>query len=267
MKIRIASDLHLEVEECASSPSSGRLATALADDLQAGLGADDLLILAGDTHNRANGVKWVKRHFAHLDTLMIDGNHEFYGARFPRQTRLNQLRAKGTKIRYLENQAFQKGGYHFFGATLWTDYAAFCDSAIAMMYARKWVKDFQRIRLQTSDLPWICPEDLLAAHQESRQAIITFLESKDPSKCVVVTHHAPSPKSVNASYRANDPVNGSFASDLERIIGRFQPRLWVHGHMHLSCRYNLGDTEVICNPRGYGHTPNPEFNSELTVEL
>ncbi len=268
MKIRIASDLHLEFEQAAHSPDCGRLATSLANQLQADLGPEDLLILAGDTHRKSNGVTWAKRHFPQLEVLMIGGNHEFYGAKFPRQTVKNQARTEGTRIRYLENQVLEKDGYHFFGATLWTDFAAYGDSAIAMVAALEHMNDYECIRYkQGKKFPEIRPEQLLGAHYVTRRSIIEFLESRDPSKCVIVTHHAPSPRSLDASYGANNPLNAAYASDLEGIIGRFQPRLWVHGHTHTSRRYQLGDTEVICNPRGYVKTPNPEFDPKLTVQL
>jgi hypothetical protein len=27
--------------------------------------------------------------------------------------------------------------------------------------------------------------------------------------------------------------------------------LWTHGHMHNTSDYLMGDTRVVCNPRGY----------------
>ena len=35
------------------------------------------------------------------------------------------------------------------------------------------------------------------------------------------------------------------------LIEERQPALWVHGHTHDSCDYRVGNTRVICNPRGY----------------
>jgi hypothetical protein len=32
-----------------------------------------------------------------------------------------------------------------------------------------------------------------------------------------------------------------------------RPRLWVHGHTHTTCDYELGSTRVACNPYGYPH--------------
>ena len=44
--------------------------------------------------------------------------------------------------------------------------------------------------------------------------------------------------------------------------------LWVHGHMHDSFDYQVGDTRVICNPSGIlGHALNPHFNPNLSIEV
>jgi Icc-related predicted phosphoesterase len=29
------------------------------------------------------------------------------------------------------------------------------------------------------------------------------------------------------------------------------PALWIHGHVHESFEYTIGQTKVACNPRGY----------------
>jgi len=30
-----------------------------------------------------------------------------------------------------------------------------------------------------------------------------------------------------------------------------QIKLWIHGHTHESFDYMVGDTRIVCNPRGY----------------
>ena len=43
-------------------------------------------------------------------------------------------------------------------------------------------------------------------------------------------------------------------------------KLWIHGHTHGSRDYMLGQTRVICNPRGYPPF-NQQFNPNLVVEV
>ena len=51
------------------------------------------------------------------------------------------------------------------------------------------------------------------------------------------------------------------------FIERYEPALWVHGHMHDSFDYRLGRTRVVCNPRGYfPHQLNPDFRPLLVVQ-
>jgi Icc-related predicted phosphoesterase len=77
-------------------------------------------------------------------------------------------------------------------------------------------------------------------------------EGKTNQKFVVVVHHAPSSASVAECYKGDLLMNGNFYTDLsEFILDRPQIKLWVHGHMHNRSDYEIGDTRVVCNPRGY----------------
>lgn len=54
--------------------------------------------------------------------------------------------------------------------------------------------------------------------------------------------------------------------DLTDVIEDGRPALWVHGHTHDSCDYELGATRIVCNPRGY-EDENSAFDPELVVTL
>jgi len=92
------------------------------------------------------------------------------------------------------------------------------------------------------------PEDAIA---EQRQAL-GFLVAKIPEpfagKTVVVTHHAPSARSVHPREQKN-PLLPGFASNLEYLVS--EADVWIHGHLHNSSDYFLGGCRVVCNPRGY----------------
>ena len=48
------------------------------------------------------------------------------------------------------------------------------------------------------------------------------------------------------------------------------PRLWLHGHVHHSCDYQVGATRVVANPRGYapkGVVENAQFAPGLLIEV
>ena len=83
---------------------------------------------------------------------------------------------------------------------------------------------------------------------------------------VVITHHAPTPKSTGAQF-VGDPCNAAFASDLEALLVHFQPPLWIHGHMHNAVDVAFGATRVLCNPAGYNARENPHYDPQLCVEI
>jgi hypothetical protein len=99
-----------------------------------------------------------------------------------------------------------------------------------------------------------CPEDSVEEHDKMLKYIDYV--SSSYAKIVVVGHHAPSSKSVAYYYSHDTLMNGAFRSELDEFIMNKSNRikLWVHGHMHNKSDYMIGDTRVVCNPRGYiGH--------------
>ena len=81
----------------------------------------------------------------------------------------------------------------------------------------------------------------------------------------MVTHHLPAMMSIAKRF-GNDLLNAAFASRLEDIIEKTRPELWIHGHTHVPCDYELFETRVICNPRGYPReAQSNEFRADLVV--
>jgi hypothetical protein len=99
------------------------------------------------------------------------------------------------------------------------------------------------------------PEDTVEDHQQMLDYIGQIVAEKHNEKFVVVGHHAPSGQSVAEWFRSDTIMNGAFRSDLEEfIMDRPQIKIWFHGHMHNASDYCIGETRVVCNPRGYiGH--------------
>jgi Icc-related predicted phosphoesterase len=95
-----------------------------------------------------------------------------------------------------------------------------------------------------------------------------FLQENIKEGDVVVTHMAPSFLSVNEKYKNDVYINGSYASDLSEVILDTKPELWFHGHMHNSVDYTIGNTRILCNPRGYADVElNPEFTPNALICL
>ena len=42
-------------------------------------------------------------------------------------------------------------------------------------------------------------------------------------------------------------------------------KYWIHGHMHSNVDYMIGDTRVVCNPRGYSDMENVKFDPRMEL--
>lgn len=253
MKLNILSDLHLGV--CGLDRPENDA---------------DVVILAGDIARPREAVAWA-RDFG-KPVLYVAGNHEYYGGSLDAvAAELEQL-SSGTCIRMLDNAETRIGGVRFLGSTLWTDFALFDDGerrAAAVAHGQRLLRDFSRIRLQQSAATLFSPEDSVALFRRGAQWLEARLATAHDGPTVVITHHAPSPRSIHPRF-AGSLLNACFVSDAEHLVEGTRVQLWVHGHTHDSFDYLLNGTRVICNPRGYakdGVNENPRFDPDLMIEI
>jgi len=252
MKIWLLADLHLE----------------FADLRQPLTNPDaDVCVVAGDLCRApANGVHWLARHIAHaMPCVYVAGNHEFYKGSISEALEDGRSAAVGfPDVHFLENDIVVIDGVRFIGATLWTDYRIEGHPEVAMFHARERMNDYRQIAKQRN--PWrrFVPETAFRIHQQSRLFIDSALKA-DSIKTVVVTHHLPHARSIPLRFQG-DLLNAAYASDLSGVIKSGRPALWVHGHTHDSCDYMVGDTHIVCNPRGYDDE-NGAFDPVLSVRV
>ena len=83
-----------------------------------------------------------------------------------------------------------------------------------MKHARTDMADFNLVRY---DGKFFTPEDAIRLHEHSRDWLVQMLAQPYDGKTVVVTHHAPSPRSVHPRY-AQNLLTPAFASDLEGLM-------------------------------------------------
>ena len=62
-------------------------------------------------------------------------------------------------------------------------------------------------------------------------------------------------------------VNAAFASNLDDVIDRCHPQLWIHGHMHDAVDERIGATRIIANPHGFSLTEGADFEPDLIVTV
>jgi hypothetical protein len=111
------------------------------------------------------------------------------------------------------------------------------------------------------------PEYTVAQHEKTLAYFSQALADNAGARpVVVVTHHSPSKLSTHPRYASDTLMNGAYSSDLsEFILDHPEIQVWTHGHTHDTFDYMIGQTRVVCNPRGYkGYEKRAEeFDSKL----
>jgi len=216
MRIRVLSDLHREFGHV-------KLPEVAAD----------VVVLAGDIDRGTKGVAWARQAFPDVPVLYVAGNHEHYDERIGRLHEKLREAAAGSNVHILENETFEVDGHRFFGATLWTDFRLFDDPRSAMFAAGAkgtGMNDYRKIRRH--DTGRLQPKHTAMLHADTRLALTQFLASGDRARSVVITHHAPSIKSVETGKEV-DLISAAYVSKMDDFITEHGPALWVHGHLIL----------------------------------
>jgi len=253
MRCVYMSDLHLEGQDFAWPMPEG-----------------DVLILAGDTCHAAclspartdpyaarqrdrvlRLVEAAGRNFRHV--LAIAGNHEHYDGVF--EDTAGIMRAHLPGVRVLDNDSVEIGGVAFFGTTLWSDFEG--RSRDAMEAARKGMGEYFFCRSRDRDddggerLVKLRPVVTLGAHDNALGALRGHLAARQGTPTVVISHHAPSRKGLNALHMGNG-LDGAYASALDQwVAGLESVPVWVHGHTHVVAAYRIGGCQAVANCRGF----------------
>ncbi|MFA5262316.1 MAG: metallophosphoesterase [Opitutaceae bacterium] len=249
MKLHVLSDLHLEFKDWVPPTTDA-----------------DLVILAGDTQPKLAGLRWAIEQFRNKRVLYVVGNHEFYRERHPRLIEKMRALAAGSTVTIMENDSIEIDGWRFFGCTLWTDFKFFGDPVVGSAAVAEMMTDYKLIRCSPSTRCF-SPEIARQLHLESKTKIEQFLVDGPARRSVVISHHAPSARSL-PPFLAQDEINPAYVSNLDAFIGNHQPALWIHGHVHWHSDYLIGSTRVLANPRGYPEESRDSgFVPNLVIEL
>ena len=112
---------------------------------------------------------------------------------------------------------------------------------------RQQMNDFRLIKFGGRLLT---PRDTIDFHEAARDWLDAKLAKPHQGPTIVTTHHSPSERSEQARYAGGD-LTAAFHSNLEWTIAQYHPDLWIHGHSHWSVDYQIGNTRVFSNQRGY----------------
>ena len=240
MKIAIASDLHLEFVPLKLTNTENA----------------DVLILAGDICVVKHLEKYLDffedcaKQFKHV--VYVVGNHEHYNYTFNNTVKdLKETLSIWENIHVLDNETFELDDKVFVGSTLWTDMNKGCYETMAQ--AEQFMPDFRIVKYNDSiNYYKLTPLQSTREHDKGVKYIQHVIENSKDKDVIVVSHHAPSSKSIHPRYKHEKLMNGAFHSELDFMMELADKiKLWVHGHMHDEFDYTIGITNVVCNPRGY----------------
>jgi len=284
MKIKLVSDLHLEFSDINITNNDNCDVLILAGDIMIAQDLHDHI--AADFNPYSNGAladlsrkmqrvarfrDFLKRcsfQFPHV--IYVAGNHEFYNGKF--YAGIDYLReecAKHPNIHFLECDTKVIDDVTFIGGTLWTDMNK--ADPLTMHAIEGMMNDFRIIRNDKRSYAAMSAQDVVLRHRKTVQYFRSVLAEQHDRKFVVVGHHSPSFQSVHESYKDEQLMNGGYHSDLsEFILDHPQIKLWVHGHTHHPFDYMIGETRIVCNPRGYeneGYSEDSGWNPDIVLEV
>ena len=166
-------------------------------------------------------------------TILVLGNHEFYGSDIHNIEAYREMIDGYKNIHLLDNETYTIDNVNIIGTTLWTP---------VRVASKDRVNDVNYIKNFTDDVVNV---------YEKNVKFINKAYNKN-KKNIVLTHHAPSEKSIAPQYKFHYRDNLYFVHDIgDNIIKKMD--FWIHGHTHTCFDYNIGECRVICNPSGYRH--------------
>jgi len=279
MKIKLVSDLHLEFSDV-DIPNNGCDVLILSGDI----------MIAQDLHDHPRG-DWLankeylwkggqmrpqkadrfrdfldrcSKNFPHV--IYVAGNHEFYhGKWFATLDYLREETSYWPNIYFLEKDVKVIDDIAFLGCTLWTDLNK--GNPITMHSVETLMNDHRLIRHDRLGYTRLRAVHTMERHQESklwlREAVLDY------DKVVVVGHMGPTHKSIHPQYANDFHLNGGYCSDLsEFILDNPNIIMWTQGHTHHAFEYKVGETLVVCNPRGYeGYEPDSGWDVNKIIEI
>ncbi len=291
MKIAIASDVHLEFGPLNLENTEGADVLVLSGDICTARDFDTVAAVYGDMPHSRKALGFVdffraaSKNFKHVVYVM--GNHEHYNYDFKfTGSYLKSCLEQFDNIYLLDNEYKEIEGVSFIGGTMWSSMNN--RDPLTLLHMKDCMNDFRIIKnsnrqvyrkvplykekegggheldekgymiqvgMKMKEEPSkFCPEDAANEFDKFVQyaQVCTDFIGEDPKKYVVCTHHSPSLQSCHPRYKHDHIMNGGYHSDLEQfILDRPNIKLWTHGHTHEDFDYMVGETRVVCNPRGY----------------
>lgn len=253
MKIKVLSDLHLEWGDFGYFYKNH---------------GEDLVILGGDIYTKRNHYKLLKQIPKSVKIVMVAGNHEFYQGNFDNTLKyLRDLENEFENFNFLHNSSVKIEDVNFYGGMMCTDFNLWNNQPLAEIHALYGINDFGLISIDDDytgrTRSWYVT-DHKEQHEVFKYGLKGWLRKTEGEKRVVISHFVPTEQAIGAQYKHSN-LNPYFAANVEHLMG--WEGVWCFGHTHNSYRGKIGDTNLICNPKGTSKYINEEFNEELIFEI
>lgn len=245
MRLQLLSDLHLETEAFTPQPAPDA----------------ELLVLAGDIDSSWAGLE----RFACWPhpVLFVAGNHEFDRRELNAAWPALRTRCTALGIDLLEREERVLRGndgrrIRFVGTTRWCDFDLFGEAQRerCQRAARYFVEVMRSTRGGAVLDAAAVREEALACRDWLARTLSAPPVGEPVDATVVITHYAPSLRSVDPRY-GDQPGTASFCNADDDLLPLAD--LWLHGHLH--CRHDYlalhppgaprPSTRVVSNARGH----------------
>jgi Icc-related predicted phosphoesterase len=249
MNIWHISDLHLTKSEIEEDTVFGDIPDA------------DLAVVLGDLSSdmRAN-LEWCARVIRpRMPVIYVPGNHDFHYRGIIQASSEGRRLAKALGIHFLDGDAVICRGIRFVGGTFWSDYGIniATDGLTGEENIQRNMQnaldkaDYNRIMRCEETREILRPWHTAAIHDRTKGFIARTLARKFLGPTVVLTHYAPLADASQPGFEKSQ-TSPSYTSDQMDLIERYQPEMWLFGHIHIFLERQIGRTKVACNPRGNG---------------
>lgn len=225
-------------------------------------------IIAGDLSNKAHKqwkrcLPWVADKLPGAQIYVMPGNHDYYDFQIDQEDRLKEVSA-AHGARFIQKSELVFGTHRFLCATLWTDFEIYGDRLANMQDGAGVMNDYKYIKVAKNGYRKATPSLTAEIHRNHRAWLEARLADEFDGDTTVITHHAPHRKALSA-----EPSYGPcYASDLEDMILKYQPKRWLFGHTHHPVEFNVGATELRNVSVGYpGQNPPVDQLDRFIVSL
>ena len=252
MKIQIASDLHLEMQQDRVPP--------LADFYP--VAERDVLVLAGDIGVYTHALRFIEDEARISPVIYVPGNHEYHTDWGRRATHdfWREIADETPNLHYLNGEGVTIDGIRFWGAAWYSDLRGRRDP-VYLRIVEASIKDFSE---RCNDNGWWTIHRHIEEHVRQTELLRQQADCVD----VVITHWPPTDRATPPRFR-DRVLTEYFVNDRESLVEDISARLWISGHVHDPYDCMVGTTRCIGNPCGFpGEAPETGgFRADRMVEV